>query len=213
MTTDYKNNIKTEKLLEYIKKTSENRRLVQTLELSLTLLLIAGFGFFAIKPTFSTISTLMGEIKAKEISVKEMQKKIDSLEIAQKTYSEIQKDYMAIENCLPKYPGYFNASTTLRSASKKYSIELDRVGFNIKYDDKASPIASKSALSTKSFSTIVNIKSDFVSLIQLIDKLSRTQRPIIISSVNIATQQQKEASASGIGLGINPVFYYLPKNK
>lgn len=213
MTTDYKNNIKTEKLLEYIKKTSENRKLVQTLELSATLLLIAGFAFFAIKPTFSTISTLMGEIKAKEISVKEMQKKIDSLELAQQTYSEIQKDYVAIENCLPKYPGYFNASNTLRAASRQHSIELDRVGFNLKYDDKNTPIASKSALPTKNFSTLINIKSDFVSLTQLIDKLSRTQRPIIISTVNISVQQQKEASASGVGLGINPVFYYLPKNK
>jgi len=213
MTTDYKNNIKTEKLLEYIRKTGENRRLVQTLELGLTLLLIAGFSFFAIKPTFSTISTLMGEIKAKEISVKEMQKKIDSLEQAQKIYSEIQKDYLAIENCLPKNPGYYNASTTLRRAANLYSIELDRVGFNLKFDDKTAPVASKSAIATKNFSTIVNIKSDFVSLTNLIDKLSRTQRPIIISSVNIAIQQQKEASSSGTSLGINPVFYYLPKNK
>jgi len=211
MTTDYKNNIKTEKLLEYIRKASDNRRFVQTLELGLTLLLIAGFGFFAIKPTFSTISTLMGEIKAKEIAVKEMQKKINSLESAQVTYSEIQKDYIAIENCLPKSPNYYNASTTLRSVAKNYYIDLDRVGFNIKYEDKNSLVASKSATTTQAFSTIVNIKSDFVSLIRLIDQLSRTQRPIIISSVNIAIQQQKEASASGIGLGVNPVFYYLPK--
>jgi len=205
------NNLKTEKLMEYIRKAGDNRRFIQTLELGLTILLIAGFGFFAIKPTFSTISTLMGEIKAKEIAVKEMQKKIDSLESAQVTYSEIQKDYLAIENCLPKSPNYYNASTTMRSVAKNYSIELDRVGFNIKFEDKSSLVASKSAIATKAFSTLVNIKSDFVSLTKLIDQLSRTQRPIIISSVNIAIQQQKEASASGIGLGINPVFYYLPK--
>jgi Tfp pilus assembly protein PilO len=213
MSTDYKNNIKTEKLLEYIKKTGENRRFVQTLELSLTLLLIAGFGFFAIRPTFLTISNLMGEIKAKEIAVKEMQKKINSLEIAQKTYSDIQKDYLAIERSLPQSPGYNDASITLRSAAKQHSIEFEKIGFNLKYDDKNSTSPNKSLVATKNYSTIVNIKSDFVSLINLIDKLSRTQRPIIISSVNMAIQQQREASASGISLGVNPVFYYLPKNK
>ena len=65
-------------LYQHVRRQAENKKTVKYVEIGTTFSLIAVFLFAAIAPTASAISKLIGEIKAKELTVKEMKTKINN---------------------------------------------------------------------------------------------------------------------------------------
>lgn len=196
----------TKPLLEYLKERRENQKFIKSMELGATFLLISFFLFFAIKPTILTISALVGENTSKEILSKQMRLKINNVIQAQDNFSKIQEKYQIIEDALPDSPRYSDALTQIRSASQHSLINLDKINFNITENiDKTNP-------NLNSFSIIANTKTNFSSVINLLDRLLNNRR--IMDFTNINLNNLKEGNSPGqINFSFSTDFFYWNQNE
>jgi len=71
------------------------------LEITLSFLAIAFFGWFAIRPTLSTITELIKEIEIKQDIVKQLDDKIDALVAADTTYKVAKPRLFLLDEALP----------------------------------------------------------------------------------------------------------------
>lgn len=74
------------------------------LELSLTFVTIIFFGWFALRPTFNTISELLGDLESLEEVNQKLDSKIDALAAAQIVYEEAEPRLELLSQSLPEKP-------------------------------------------------------------------------------------------------------------
>lgn len=201
MSNSFLPRLKTEKLLEFVAKEGENNQSRRFIEIGFTLIVIAGFAFFALKPTFATISDLMGKIKSKRILVTEMSKKIGNIIKAQDNFANIQNEYPIIESCLPSRPAVFQATTQVRKSGEKFSVSFDRITFTFEEGD--------------SYHLNVNTKGDFIAFLQTLGQLNRTRRPFTINSFSFSLPKMQSAAATSsadlVNFNLNTEYYYSEK--
>ena len=77
-------------LVDYLRRQRNNQSFYHTIELNATVFLIIFFVVFAIRPTVTTISSLVGDINAKEIQQTQLKTKINQIIKAQDLYSQVQ---------------------------------------------------------------------------------------------------------------------------
>jgi Tfp pilus assembly protein PilO len=71
-------------------------------EIVLSILTIAFFLFFAIKPTAVTITSLIKEINDKKMVTQKLEEKINNLNLAQQEYLSIENDLYLVDQALPE---------------------------------------------------------------------------------------------------------------
>ena len=184
---------------DYLRKQRENRKFLKSLEIVATFLLTSFFLFFAIKPTVSTISSLVGEIKAKEILKQQMHNKINNIIQAQNSFLQIQNKYQLIESCLPSRPKYNQADTQIRRASVKSGTNIQTVNYNVSEKE----IEKKSTMVSYNLSFLT--QSSYSQSIALLEKLQNLRRLINIESISYS----KPATGSGINTNTTASVFYL----
>jgi len=150
-------------LFDFLKKQREIEKNRKVFELSITFAIISIFLFFAIRPTFLTISTLVGDIKSKELLTSKMKIKIDQIITAQDNFSQVQEKY-----------------------SVKNNVNYDKLTFTQSDKDYYS-----TKISTRtSFSSGVNLLSSLFNLRRIINipqiVLSKDKDTMIQSQINFS---------------------------
>ena len=198
--------LKTEKLIEYVSREQENKKSRRLSEIGFTLFVIAAFAFFAIKPTFSKISELMGTIKSKKMLAAEMEKKIKNIVQAQDNFAKIQDNYSIIQSCIPFRPSFSHASLLLQKSAEKNSVTFNKINFNID---------SEKGSDTDNFKINTSSQGDFMLFLQTIDQLSKSRRPLTIDTFGFSVPKSQSSSASPsasqVNFNINAKFYFLEK--
>jgi Tfp pilus assembly protein PilO len=186
-------------LYQYVRKQSENRQFLKYLEIGATFLLIAVFLFFAIMPTASAISSLVGEIKSKETTSAAMSQKIASIMSAQDSFSQIQADYSTIESSYPTNPNFYKAASTFSYVSKESSTPINQIKFQLSDSNQ------------DSFGVSVNTNGSYSSIINSIEKTANARRLMNIKSIQIAKPEKNTVLTSNdLYLNISVDMYYLP---
>lgn len=183
-------------LFSYLQKQRENQRFIKLLEIGFTFLFISFFTFFAIKPTVTAISVLLGEIKSKQFLTKELKGKINNIIIAQDLFSQVQERYSLVESSLPITPGLYGANSQIVASANNHQIYLDKM--NYIFDN------------TNFFTTNISTSSSYFSSTSLITDILQNRRLIEIDTFTIS--QSKDNSSQGLNLSLPLKIYYWPKN-
>lgn len=183
----------TQPLFRYLRQQRENKRFVDGVEVAVTFFVIALFGFFAIRPTFLTISNLIGENKAKEESIASMKVKINNVVKAQDNFAKIQDDFPIIESSLPNTPNYSDVATQLEGAAKRSGLVLDKINFNLSQDSTNISIPAK----TDVFSVVSSSKNEFAISNKFIGEISSNRRLLDFSAINLIAPNQGESKNTG----------------
>ncbi len=175
---------KSREFYEYIRKKSENKRFVDSIELSATLVLISFFIFFAIRPTVLIISGLVGDIKSKEVLSQQMRRKINSIVEAQDNFSKLQEKYRLIESALPNNYRFSQVAGQVYSLAKNNSSSQDLPSLNFqlnlsKNSTKILPADSDVGRYVANISVVTN----YASLLNYLDKLANRRRVSVINSI------------------------------
>jgi hypothetical protein len=106
--------------------------------LILSLLTISFFGFFAIKPTLSTIASLVKEIKDKREVNQKLQEKINALTLA-------QGELLQVSEALTPKPNLALFINQLEVLAKKNNLKINSLSFSsvIFYEQKKETLKSK----------------------------------------------------------------------
>lgn len=187
-------------LFAYLKKRREDQKFNRTLEVSFTLLLITFFIFFAIKPTFLTISTLVGDIRAKEALVVQLKAKIDDIVLAQDLFAQAQERYHLVDSSLPIRPNLFNANGQIVAIAFQNQIPLNKIEYRFPDDEN------------NSYQVNLNTSANFNALFSMMDRLSKNRRLIDLDGLTFSLNPNKEASSSALNLNLPLKIYYWPEN-
>lgn len=213
------NPVKTEALFRYLEKQKENKQFIRSIELASTLLLISFFALVAVYPTFTIISGLMGDIKAKQLMSTQMSRKIASILEAQDTFAQIQDTYKIIDSCFPSTPSFAHTADQL-ILSGNNNTTIDRLGFEVEKEKVTSKITKEKVDNSNgsSYEVSTTIKSEYYPAITYLQKLQNNRRIFDINSFSISVPKKQSAiassSASQLNISLNTSFYYLaPKNE
>ncbi len=194
-------------LYQYIRKQSENRQFFKYVEIGATFFLIAIFLFFAIMPTASAISSLIGEIKSKETISNNMSKKIASIMQAQDSFAQIQENYSVIDSSYPILPNFYKSVHIFSAISRESMTPINQIGVEFSQDE------TEKDNTTDTFTVNSNSTGSYNSLIDSINKLSNARRLVDIKSIRIFLDSQNNQSSNNqLSLNISANLYYLPKN-
>jgi hypothetical protein len=113
--------------------------------LILSLLTISFFGFFAIKPTLSTIASLVKEIKDKREVNQKLQEKINALTLAQGELLQVSDDLYLLDEALTPKPNLALFINQLEVLAKKNNLKINSLSFSsvIFYEQKKETLKSK----------------------------------------------------------------------
>jgi len=200
MTTPTSNNInifsKISPLLSYLSKQRENKKFVRSIEISGTFILISFFTFFAIKPTLLTISKLVGDIKAKELLVKQLKSKINDVIISQDLFSQVQEKYALVESSLPTSPRFYQAASQIVGLTEKNQIYLDKINYSI--------------TDSNYYSTSISTSSSYLSATSLLSELLQNRRLFQIDQISFSLE--KDTANKMININLPLKIYYWPNN-
>jgi len=194
-------------LLLYLKKRQENEKFIKSFEIGFTFITITFFLIFAIKPTAVTISGLVGEIKSKQLLVKQMRSKINNIVVAQDAFSQVQEKYQIVESSLPDSPRFYHSSNQIRLASAESQIIVDKLSFKLPTEETQN---------LKSYSANINQTAEFNSIMQLISRLQDSRRLIDLHplTISLKTAKDKDSTPSATSFILNTqLFYWQPSNE
>lgn len=183
-------------LFAYLQKQRENKKITRLFEIGATLFFISFFVLFAIKPTLLTISSLVGEIKSKELLSKELRGKIDDIIAAQDLFSQVQERYYLVESSLPQSPHFYLANSELFNLSQKHQIPLSKMDYVVSDSDY--------------FSTSISTSSSYLSAVSLISDILDSRRLIDIDTFSFSLNSDNLNQAIKINLPLK--IYYWKKD-
>ena len=192
-------------LYNYVRRQSENRQFLRYIEIGSTLFLIAIFLFFAIMPTASDISSLIGEINSKKTLSSAMSAKLDNIMQAQESFSQIQADYSVLESSYPSLPNFYQSAKVFSYISKESSTPIKQIHFQLNNEK------TDSNNNQDTFSVGLDTTGSYYSIISSIEKISSARRLIDIKSIQITSNSPENSlSSSQLNLNISANLYYLP---
>lgn len=192
-------------LFTYLRKQRENKRFMHSLEITATFILISFFLFFAIRPTALTISSLVGDIKAKQILKTQLKTKINNIVNAQTAFSQIQERYQIINDSLPDQPQFFQAANQIQKTGNNSGQNLSSLEFGFQNNkENINP-------NTKQYSVSLNIDGEFSSALKLVSDLLKNRRLINISSIDIGSSDPAKSAVSTNF--ITNFYYWSPVNE
>jgi Tfp pilus assembly protein PilO len=154
----------------------------------LTLCAIAFFGFFAIKPTVSTILKLQKEFKDNQFVLNQLEIKIKNLTDLRKQYFILQNDIPTITNAITVRPDVHLLFAQIQSIAQTSNIAIEKLqNFEVEVvrNDKS---ASKNYYS---YSFTVGGSGSFENISRFVKALTNMERVINVEifSINNITDQ------------------------
>ena len=196
-------------MYDYIKKQAENEKFLKNLEIGGTFTLVAIFLFFAIMPTITTISSLVGDIKSKETFIKKVDLKVANVIKAQESYAQIQEKYSLVEDAFPSLAQYYNGVSNLATIFRDSSLDINQITLNLDKDKNKEPQFFDS------YQVNINGEGRYSSVIGMVKKILNNRR--LIDGASIQLNQVKldnnQTASENIKVNLSSDLYFLPDNE
>lgn len=157
----------------------------------------AFFLFFAIRPTLTTIASLIKEIKDKRVIAAKLQDKITALNSAQIEYQKIEKDFYLIDESLPQHPNISLLVLQLETLARKSSVSVEAIQFE--------KTILKGKEEKKSVNFSLAVAGDYKNLKSFLGSLIRLRRLVLIDTFAFKTSPTEE----NLILSLNAQAHYL----
>lgn len=196
-------------MYDYIKKQAENEKFLKNLEIGGTFTLVAIFLFFAIMPTITTISSLIGDIKSKETFIKKVDLKVANVIKAQESYALIQEKYYLVEDAFPSLAQYHSGVSNLATIFKDSSIDINQITLNLDKNQNKEPQFFDS------YQVNINGEGKYSSILEMVKKMLDNRRLIDSASIqlNKVKLDNNQTASENIKINLSSSLYFLPDNE
>ncbi len=170
--------------------------------ITLTLLALSFFGFFAMNPTFSTIAKLQKEIKDNEFINSQLEQKIVNINKLKLQYATLQDDLPIILQSLPKKAGVPLLTAQIQSIALDSNIHIGKIqNFEVE-------LFKNKKINKKYYSYIFSIAGagTYEDINQFISTLSSMQR--IVSVDMLSLERSGIQGNSSLGFAINAIAFF-----
>lgn len=170
----------------------------------LSLLTIAFFVIFAIKPTLTVITQLIRQTKDQKLVTTELEKKISNLSQTQNEYLTVEYDLHLVDEALPQDPQATLLIKQLETLAYQSGVGIGRLRLNeVELKKTGFPKTEKQPLnfSFAAFGNYTNLKN-------FLSSLSTLRRIILVESFSF---QKGTGEKSGLSLNLVAKAWFLEK--
>jgi len=196
-------------LYQYLRRQAENKKAAKYFEVAGTFIFITFFLFLAIKPTAFAISSLVGEIKSKELANQKMKARINSIIQAQDSFAQAQEKYSVLESGFPSNPGFYQAAVNFSTIARDSSLKVNQLEFDLSdKDDKK----DKKDSQIKTFQINFSSSGQYPSAISFIKELLNNRRLVNVSSIQFSQPKDSNTvtGSSIINMNLDADIPYSP---
>lgn len=161
----------------------------------LSFLTMSFFGYFAIKPTLSTIASLNKQISDAKFVDQELQDKINALSLAQTEYQKIQPDLPLVYNSLPKIPDFPFFIKSLEKIATDSGVQITNLNFKEIDLSNNTQATQSSVLIPIDFS--LNLQGDYPQIDNFLSKITGLARLVVIDKMGFSQKNSLEVVLSG----------------
>lgn len=190
-------------LYKYLRDQAENKKFLNYLEISATFTLIVVFLIFAVFPTITTISKLLGDIKTKQATIVQMDTKINNILKAQDAYANVQEKYDLIESSFPSSPNYYKGASSLASSFANNSIKLTNLSFDIENNDN-----SDQKTKDKTYIVDINGSGQYSDILKMVKQFLNNRRLVDLNKIQIS--KSNNSNNAGLSVSLISDLHYLP---
>jgi len=171
----------------------------------LSILTVAFFLFFAIRPTIVTIVGLVKEIKDKRTIAEQLEDKINALNSAQIEYQRIERNLYLVDEAFPVDPRLSLYIRQLEALARRHNVDIQSLQF--KGTTLKGKGEGKETSPEVSFS--LALAGDYPRLKSFLDTLTRLRRLVVVDSFTFQTGKEEER----LILSLDAQIYYQTKEK
>lgn len=155
--------------------------------ISLTLIALSFFGYFAISPTITTIAQLQKQLADSKVVVKNLTEKINNLSLLQNKYSELADDVPSVLKVVPQNPTIPLFLGQIQAVALASNVTLSRLqSLEV---ELTKPKETGPGFSTFTFS--LESEGSFADIQKFISSLISFERIISIDSLSLSRDQQQ----------------------
>lgn len=180
--------------------------------LTLSFLAIAFFGLLALRPTLVTIANLLKELEDKKEINQKLQTKINNLNQAQVSYSQVAKTIVLVDQALPQNHSLTEIVYQIEVLAQKSSLTLRSVAFesvNLQGQEPSKKAVSKTTSGLNEIIFSLTASGEFTNLQTFLASLENLRRIITIDSFSLSQVRGEETPI--INLNLSGKAYYLAK--
>lgn len=186
-------------LYQYLRKQAENKKAARYFEVAGTFIFITFFLFLAIKPTALAISSLVGEIKSKELANQKMKARINNIIQAQDSFAQAQEKYSILESGFPSNPNFYQAAVNFSTIAKDSSLKINQLEFDLSQENEK----DKKDSQIKTFKINFSSTGQYQSAISFIKELLNNRRLVDISSIQFSQPKDSNTVTGSSIININ----------
>lgn len=191
----------------------KHRKVVVYTGITLTILAVSFFSLFALKPTVTTVLSLIKEIQQKRVIDQKLQTKINALKSAQANLSAAGSSLRLVDDALPVNAHLSQVIYHLEYLAQQENINLSSIGFEpvVLFGQKkdASKNVKQKEISEIYFS--LSASGDFENLKRFLQKIEILRRVVVIDSFTLNSNQLEKTIT--INLSAAGRAFYLPKEE
>lgn len=188
--------------LRLLRQTIKQREDVKAyLELILTLVAVSFFVWFAIRPTFATILTLVKQIEAQKAISQKLDQKLKNLAAISKDKAQFNKDKEVIDDSLPGDISPALTSRQFEAVAREEKINLETLAIGKAIKTKEEMNSGSDLVNTLPVSLTAQGAPE--QAISFLTKLENMRRPIVWEKISLSGKPpgratQLDITASGL---------------
>lgn len=176
-----------------------------------SILTVAFFLLFAIKPTVTTIAALLKQIKDQKLVAEKLQIKINALQEAQNEYLVVESNLHLVDEALPIDPSVSALAKQIEALSRNSSVSLKTIRYNqapLMGEEDSGVGVQKEKKPNQAISVSFNlaVSGDYLSLKNFLQSLSSLRRTILVQSLSFKTGKTEDQA---LVLNLNAQAHYL----
>ncbi len=183
--------------------------------LILSLLSIAFFALFAIRPTLITIASLIKEIDNKQMIAEKLEEKINALSRARSEYIDLSSSLPLIEEALPQEANLSLFIRQLETLAVQNGVILRSIQFG-EISLRGEKVSKSLPVTTKEIESLqvpfnLSVSGSYKNLKNFLQSLEELRRLTVVSSFVFKMEKEKEGRF--LVLSITGGTFYLNQNK
>lgn len=183
-----------------------------SLQIVLSLFIIAFFLFFAFRPTLTTIVTLQKDIDDSKQTLQTLDTKVSSLQRAAAILTALKPSLPYIDASIPsKDAGYtpFVSSLEVLAAQNNVQIVSENVGGTVLYSQLVSPFAPLKSESVIPLPVVLQVSGSYDAIANFLQSLLSLDRLFVVSTATFSHEVATKNSTATVSLSLTGNVYYL----
>jgi len=188
----------------YIKPIVQSRKIQEYGPLIFSLVMVSFFSIFALRPTLTTIASLQKAIESQNTLKTQVSEKIETLTLAKNNYLAMDPiTRESIDSLIPNETALPELINEIRSLAEVYEASISGLQFEtLDLDGKPKVLVKQPA--PKEIPFTMNLKGEYITLLQFLNALNKIDRIISINSITVRGTED-----DGLTMSINARAHYF----